>query len=420
MERLIIKGGNPLKGEIAVHGSKNSALPLLAAAILEGGETIFHNCPNLRDVAATCKILNHLGCTVERDDNIIKINSSSLVNHDIPEHLMSEMRSSIIFLGAIISRCGKAKMCYPGGCDIGQRPIDLHLSGLRQLGAIIDEEHGVLNCRCEGRLQGAKIVFSFPSVGATENIMIAATTAKGETIINNAAAEPEIIDLANYLNKRGAIIKGAGENTINIQGVDKLYGAEHIVIPDRIVTSTYLCAAAITGGELLVTKTVPQHVAAVLPFLEQAGCKIIHGSDNIYIKAKHPLNAIKTVRTMPYPGFPTDAAAPMMAMATLANGSSIFVENIFENRYKHVAELMKMGANINVECKVSVVNGVKKLYGANVKATDLRGGASLILTGLAAEGTTYITELSHIDRGYECIEKSLSQIGADIQRTTDN
>ncbi|MCL2013787.1 MAG: UDP-N-acetylglucosamine 1-carboxyvinyltransferase [Oscillospiraceae bacterium] len=416
LEKLVIQGLNTLNGEIAVHGAKNSALPILAASILNGSKNLLYNCPRIKDIDCAVKILNRLGCATKQNGSIISIDSYSLSGYDIPESLMAEMRGSIVFLGALTARCKKARICYPGGCEIGQRPIDIHLEGLRRLGVIIDEEHGMLNCRVDKPLTGAKISLPFPSVGATENIMLAAVTARGETVIGNAAAEPEIADLADYLNKCGAIVRGAGENTIYIQGVAELHGAEHTIIPDRIVACTYLCAAAITGGSLLVKNMNPLHIEAVLELFEQSGCRMMTEPDRVHITAKKPPDPIHTARTLPYPGFPTDIVAPMTAIATIADGTSIFVENIFENRYKHVAELIKMGADISVEGRAAVIRGVDRLYGASVKATDLRGGAALVLAGLAAEGTTYITEMPHIDRGYECIEKSLSSVGAKITR----
>ncbi|MCL2088262.1 MAG: UDP-N-acetylglucosamine 1-carboxyvinyltransferase [Oscillospiraceae bacterium] len=416
MERLYIQGGKRISGEIDVQGAKNSALPLLAATILTEGKSVLHNCPDLSDINAACKILSYLGCDVTYSGNTVTVDAANITNTDIPESLMSEMRSSIVFLGALAARVGKTKLCFPGGCELGPRPIDLHLSSLRQLGLDIKEEHGYLDCHRTKRLRGAKIMLSFPSVGATENIMLASVTADGETIITNAAGEPEIVDLADYLNKCGAKITGAGESTVIIKGVDNLQGTEHSVIPDRIVASTYLCAGAITGGELLIKKCNPTHIESVLPVLEQTGCKIITGADNIYIRAPERLCHMETVRTMPYPGFPTDAQAPLMPLAVIANGTSVFVENIFESRYKQVSELRKMGADIRIEGKVAVIEGVDRIYGANVRATDLRGGASLIIAGLAAEGETVISDIYHIDRGYERIEDNLRSIGAKIKR----
>lgn len=416
VDKLRIRGGSAVSGEIGVHGAKNSSLPLLAATILGTSESVLHNCPLLSDVDAACRILRYLGCKVKREGYTVMVDTSSLEHFDVPEELMREMRSSIVFLGAIIARLGCARLSFPGGCELGPRPIDLHLSALRQMGVEIREEHGYLDCKVDGRMKGASISLSFPSVGATENILLAAATAEGRTIISNAAQEPEIVDLADFLNQCGAKVSGAGKSTIVIEGVEKLSGAEHTVIPDRIVAATYLCCGAITGGELYVRHVEPYHLASVLPIIEQSGCRIRADADGIYLRSSGRLRALKTVRTMPYPGFPTDAQAPVMALTTVARGTSVFVENIFENRYKHVSELHRMGADIKVEGKVAVVEGVKQLYGATVEATDLRGGAAMLVAGLAAEGETIISNIRHIERGYEQIDANLRQLGADITK----
>ncbi len=417
MEKFVVRGGRRLSGEVDVHGAKNSALPLLAATILCGSQSVLHNCPSLSDVDAACMILDYLGCGISREENSVVVDTSNLEHFEVPDTLMREMRSSIVFLGAIIARLGRCRLCFPGGCELGPRPIDLHLSALRQMGIDIREEHGYLDCSVSARgIQGTKIVLSFPSVGATENIMLAAVLAKGDTVIVNAAREPEIIDLAQYLNKCGARILGAGGGTIVIHGVRNLHGCEHTVIPDRIVTVTYLCMAAITGGEIIVNRCIPSHFDAVTPVLEQMGCRMNVYPDSIYLNASRRLRGVKTIRTLPYPGFPTDAQALIMAVSTVAEGTSVFVENIFESRYKHIGELARMGADIKVEGKVAIVDGVEKLYGADVEATDLRGGASLLIAGLGAEGITRVTNIGHIDRGYDGLEKTLREIGADIQR----
>ena len=339
-----------------------------------------------------------------------------MTQNEIPEELMHEMRSSIVFLGAMVSRRERVRLSFPGGCELGPRPIDLHISALQQLGVSVDESHGILDCKVEHGLHGAKIMLAFPSVGATENIMLAAVTAEGVTEIHNAAQEPEIVDLAGYLTKRGAKIRDAGKSTVYIEGVKSLHGAEYTVMPDRIVTATYLAGAAATGGEVTVRRVVPSDLESVLPIFDQAGCKMRIWQDAIRLEGPGMLHAVRNIRTLPYPGFPTDAQAPVMAVLTVASGTSVFVETIFENRYKHAGELCRMGADIKIEGKVAVVRGVKKLYGANVRATDLRGGAALVVAGLAAEGKTRISDIVHIDRGYESIEQAFSALGAQIRR----
>lgn len=416
MQSLTIEGGNRLSGEIQIQGAKNSALPLLAATILGQGETVLTNCPKLTDIYAACRILSYLGCKCRVTGNDIVVDTSGLTSFEVPDDLMREMRSSIIFLGAILGRLGECRLSFPGGCELGPRPIDMHLAALRKMGVTIKEEYGVLDCRVENELHGAKIHLPFPSVGATENIMLAAVLAKGETEIRNAAREPEIVDLARYLNRCGAKIRGAGEGTITITGVDFLSGSPYEVMPDRIVAATYLCAAAITGGELNLSKVCHEHIDSITPALEEMGCTLYPYSDNIYINAKKRLAPVKMIRTMPYPAFPTDAQAILMATLCKAKGTSVFVENIFESRYKHVSELIKMGADIKVEGKVAIVEGVDTLYGTSVLATDLRGGAALVLAGLCAEGITTVTNIRHIDRGYEEIEKILTSVGAKITR----
>lgn len=414
-QRLIINGARRFEGEIHVHGAKNSALPLLSATVLAHGESVLHNTPRLTDVDAACRILTQLGCRVRREGNSVTVDATNVSGYEIPETLMREMRSSIVFLGAVLGRNGRCRLSFPGGCELGARPIDLHLSALEQMGAEITEEHGYLNC--SGELHGAKITLSFPSVGATENILLAAATAKGYTEIHNAAREPEICDLADFLNKMGARISGAGESIITVRGVERLEPAEHSVMPDRIVAGTYLCAAAITRGELILTGCEPRHMNGFLTVLESMGARIYtYGGGKLYIACKKRLAAPPTIRTMPYPGFPTDIQAPFTALCATADGTSVFVETIFENRFRHIPELVRLGASVKTEGRVCVVEGVKRLSGAKVRAAELRGGAALVIAALAAEGTSEITGLQYIDRGYESIETALRSAGADIRR----
>ncbi len=416
MEILKIEGGRRLDGAVTIHGAKNSALPLLAATLLAHGISEISNCPQLSDVAASVNILRHLGCTVTRSQDRVVVDSTPLCRSGVPDGLMREMRSSIIFLGALVARTGEAHMSFPGGCELGARPIDLHLAALRQLGVEIVEERGRLECRTYGRLKGTAIALDFPSVGATENILLAASTAEGKTTILNAAREPEIVDLCTYLIRCGAKIHGAGEGAITVEGVERLEAAPYRVMPDRIETVTYLAAGAVTGGRLALRGAEPEHIATVLPSFEEAGCTLAYTPGELRITAPKRLRRIRSIRTMPYPGFPTDAQAPLMAMTCVADGTSVFVENIFENRYKHAGELIRMGANIKVEGRVAVVEGVPALSGAPVECTDLRGGAALVIAGLAAEGTTSLRELHHLDRGYEGLEAALRGVGASLQR----
>ncbi|MDO4944712.1 MAG: UDP-N-acetylglucosamine 1-carboxyvinyltransferase [Ruminococcus sp.] len=416
MQKLIIRGGGRVRGEISVQGAKNSALPLLAGCLLAGGETTLYNCPELSDVFAACRILSCLGCKCSFRNNTATINSSELTGCEVPDELMREMRSSIVFLGAVLGRTGECRLSFPGGCELGPRPIDMHLSALRQMGVRITEEHGILHCTCPRGLKGTKITLSFPSVGATENIMLAAALAEGETVIYNAAREPEICDLGDFLNACGAKISGCGSGTVIISGVKELHGCEYTVMSDRIAAATLMAAAAVTGGELSLLNARCADVQSVIPVFEQMGCGIFCCKDRIFISAKKPLKAVKTVRTMPYPGFPTDAQAVVMAALAKAEGASVMVENIFENRYRHVDELVRMGADIKTEGKVAVIQGVKELYGASVRAPDLRGGAALALAAMGAQGETSLENIKFIDRGYESIEKTLCAIGGDVRR----
>ena len=420
-QKLVVNGGRSLSGELTVQGAKNSVLILLSAAVLARGESILHNCPQLTDVDAACRILNCLGCRCTRSGGTICVDSSAASGYEIPESLMREMRSSIMFLGAVLGRTGRCRLSFPGGCELGARPIDLHIAALRQMGARITEQHGVLECSAEGGLHGARITLSFPSVGATENILLAAVTATGTTEIHNAAREPEICDLAEFLVKCGAKISGAGSSVIAVEGVSRLHPAEHSVMPDRIVAGTYLCCAAATGGELLLSRCRCDDMTSFTAVLESMGCRVYsYGDGKMYFSSKHRLTAPPTIRTMPYPGFPTDIQAPIMAVTTLARGTSVFVETIFDNRYRHVPELVRLGASIKTEGRVAVVEGVTTLGGAKLHASELRGGAALVTAALAAEGCSEISGICYIDRGYESIETALRSIGADIKRVTES
>lgn len=417
MKRLRIEGGRRLNGTVTVHGAKNSALPLLAATLLTQKECTLHNCPRLSDVDVAMRILRHLGCDVKRDGDTVCVCAKTVCRGDIPESLMREMRSSIVFLGAILSRCGEASLSFPGGCELGPRPIDLHLSSLQRMGAVIREEFGVLHCRAPKGLCGAAVTLPFPSVGATENVLIAASTARGTTVLRNAAREPEICDLCAFLNRCGARIHGAGESTVTVEGVESLDGCDHRVIPDRIEAATYMAAAAATGGTLILQNIETEHVMPIIPAFEEAGCRPRLWGDSLLLSAPPRLRRVRAVRTMPYPGFPTDAAAPLLAMCCVAEGTSVFVETIFESRYKYVGELRRMGASIKVEDRVAVVEGRPTLFGTGVSCTDLRGGAALVVAALAAQGVTVIGELQHLDRGYEKMESTLAAIGGNVKRT---
>lgn len=416
MSRLLVTGRQKLSGETYVQGAKNSALPILAAAILTKGENVIYNCPELSDVEASLGILRYLGCDVRRSGKTLLLKADCICKSEIPNELMRKTRSSIVFLGAVLARTGRAKLSFPGGCEIGPRPIDLHLKALRELGAVIKEKHGYLDCSTPNGLKGTKIALSFPSVGATEDIMIAACFAKGTTTITNAAREPEICDLADYLNECGAKIYGAGEGVIMIDGCDSLTGTHHTIIPDRIVAATLMSCAASTGSQISLKGVITSHLASVIPVFEDAGCKIKCIDGGVKFSAPSRIRSMRTVRTMPYPGFPTDAQAPLLAAACTADGTSVFVENIFENRYRHISELVRMGASVKTEGKVAVVEGVGSLYGASVEATDLRGAAALVVAALGADGISDISGIRYLERGYESLEVTLSEFGADIKK----
>ncbi|KPU44038.1 UDP-N-acetylglucosamine 1-carboxyvinyltransferase 1 [Oxobacter pfennigii] len=415
MSRYIIQGGRKIEGRIRISGAKNSVLPIFAATILNGSENIIHDCPDLKDMEIMIELLKILGCNVKKEGNTVIIDSSGEIKHEVPDSLVRKMRSSIVLLGALLSRLKKANICFPGGCDIGPRPIDLHLKGLEQLGVKINESHGTIFCEAPD-LKGTEIHLDYPSVGATENIILAAVFAKGITIIRNAAKEPEIADLQSFLNKSGAQISGAGTNNIRIEGVESLNPVEHTIIPDRIVAGTYLIAGAATSGNIELENVNIEHIQPMIAKLKESGCILRTGQNSVKLNVKNKLRAIDTIRTLPYPGFPTDLQAPIMALLSKAKGTSVIIETVFENRFKHVEDLICMGANIKVDGRIAVIRGRNKLMGANVIARDLRGGAALVVAGLCAEGTTVVEDIEHIDRGYENFHVNLQSIGADIIR----
>ena len=410
-----ITGGRPLNGSLSIHGAKNSVLPILAACLLIPGECVIHNCPHLSDVAATLDILRLLGCQVQREGETVTVDASTLDRWDIPEHLMREMRSSVIFLGALLARLGRAELSYPGGCELGPRPIDLHLTALRGLGAEIKEEQGVLCCSGGSNLRGREIYLPIPSVGATENVMLAACGCEGVTTILGAAREPEIMDLQGFLQAAGAKVTGAGTARLTVEGRTPLHPARYHVMGDRIAAATYLCAAAAATGEVEVTDVAPDTLTAVLTCLEEAGCEIRTGQNQIALICQKPLTGIQPVRTAPYPGFPTDAQALLMAALAGGEGATLFVENIFDSRYRHVDELRRMGADIQIAGRAAMVSGVGKLHGAAVRSTDLRGGAALVVAALGAEGPSQVGELRHIKRGYQSLDRNLRALGAQIR-----
>lgn len=418
MNYLRVTGGKKLRGELTVQGAKNSVLPILAATLLNRGESVIHRCPHLQDVDASIRILRCLGCSAKWEEETLTIRTDGMTCGRIPEQLMREMRSSVIFLGALLARCGRAVLSYPGGCELGPRPIDLHLAALRSMGAEILEKGGFLYCSAKN-LSGCEITLSLPSVGATENIMLAACGAQGDTVISNAAREPEIVDLQAFLRSMGADVQGAGSSVIVIRGKKELHDCEHTVIADRIVAATYLSAVAATGGEVLLRQTDYRHLSPVSAALKEMGCTVRSHVDWIHLQSDGNLRAIRPIRTAPYPGFPTDAQAILMAALLKSKGTTVFVENIFENRYRHVDELIRLGANIRTEGRVAIVTGVPFLHGAAVRATDLRGGAALAVAALAAEGESRISQLHHIARGYQNLAEDLSCLGADISEEVE-
>ncbi len=418
MECIKLSGGNRLYGAVDIQGSKNAVLPVLAATILNGGKNVIHNCPDLSDVRTTVEILKFLGCSVEREGGTITVDSSHLTNNFIPHELMNKMRSSIIFMGAIIARQKSAVMSFPGGCELGPRPIDLHIKALRALGVDVKESHGYIHCNAD-KIAPTQIQLDFPSVGATENIMLVSVLSDGVTTIVNAAREPEIVDLQTYLNAMGAKVSGAGTGVISIRGVKTLTDAEHSVIPDRIVASTFMTAAAITGGTIEVKKVIPQHFSAVTAVLKECGATVHTKKNSVIVTGPKRVRSVDIIRTSPYPGFPTDAQSVILSLLAVSGGTSIVKETIFENRFKHAAELLKMGADINVDGKVAIIRGVPRLTGSKVYACDLRSGAGLVIAGLRAEGETTIFNVEFIDRGYQNLHAELKKLGANIARVEE-
>ena len=423
MAKLIVKKSDPLHGEVKISGSKNAVLPILAATLLTEDECIINDAPALRDVEVMSELLTSLGAKVESDlpNNVVKVKAEGEIKYEAPFELVKMMRASILVLGALLLRSGRALIHLPGGCAIGERPIELHLKGLRALGAEINEQSlakGIVDAKA-GKLTGSTIYLDFPSVGATEVIIMAASLAEGTTILENAAQEPEIVDLANYLNKMGAKIKGAGTDTVKIEGVERLHGVSHHVIPDRIEAGTFMVSAAITKGRILVKNMLPDHLKAVIAKLRECGVVIEMTDEGVIVDGSQNTIVSTDIKTLPYPGFPTDMQSPFMALLTVAKGPSVVMETVFENRFMHVAEFNRMGANIRTEGKCAIIPGGRALQGAPVIATDLRAGAAVVLTGLVAEGTTEVSQIYHIDRGYEHFVDKLVALGANIERIDD-
>lgn len=412
MKKFVIEGGRRLEGTTYVSGSKNASLPIIAATLLNKGINKLYNVPNIHDTKMMFKILEGLGCKIKKTNGKIIIDSRNITNYEIPDNLMSQMRSSVIIAGALLSRSKKVTFTYPGGCDIGSRPIDLHIKSFEKLGVNVKEEFGELVCMAD-EIVGTDINLDFPSVGATENIMLASVLAKGTTKINNAAMEPEIIDLQNALNSMGAKVSGAGTNNIIIKGVEKLKDLSYNIIPDRIEAGTLLCATAITGGNITLKKVIPEHIDTLIKKLEEMDCEISISKNEIILKSPKRLKAVD-IKTLPYPGFPTDLQSILGSVLTVTKGTSIIIENIFENRYKYLNELTKMGAKTTIEGRTAVIKGIKRLNKANVKATDLRGGAALVIAALNAKGRTYIDNIEYILRGYENLDLKLRSLGANI------
>ncbi|MBY0145193.1 UDP-N-acetylglucosamine 1-carboxyvinyltransferase [Neobacillus niacini] len=419
MEKIIVRGGQRLNGSVKVEGAKNAVLPVLAATLLASdGKSVIRDVPTLSDVYTINEVLRNLNAEVAFDNNTVVVDASRVLKEEAPFEYVRKMRASVLVMGSLLARNGRARVALPGGCAIGSRPIDQHLKGFEAMGAKVKVGNGFIEAEVDGRLKGAKIYLDFPSVGATENIMMAATLAKGTTIIENVAKEPEIVDLANFLNKMGANVRGAGTGTLRIEGVDVLFGADHNIIPDRIEAGTFMVAGAITGGNVLVQGAVPEHLSSLIAKMEEMGVTIIEEADGVRVIGPEKLKAVD-IKTMPHPGFPTDMQSQMMALLLRAEGTSMITETVFENRFMHVEEFRRMNADIKIEGRSVILNGPSNLQGAEVTSTDLRAAAALILTGLVSEGNTRVTELKHLDRGYVDFHGKLASLGADIERVKE-
>ncbi len=419
MEKIIVRGGNRLNGTVKIEGAKNSVLPVIAATLLaSNGKCVIKDVPTLSDVFTINEVLRNLNADIDFADNIVTVDASRDLKEEAPFEYVRKMRASVLVMGSLLGRNGKARVALPGGCAIGSRPLDQHLKGFEAMGAKVKVGNGFIEAEADGRLKGAKIYLDFPSVGATENIMMAATLAEGTTVIDNAAKEPEIVDLANLLNKMGAKVRGAGTGTIRIDGVKELYGTTHTIIPDRIEAGTFMVAAAITKGNVLVKGAVAEHLTSLIAKMKEMGVEIIDEEEGLRVIGPEKLKAVD-IKTMPHPGFPTDMQSQMMALLLQAEGTGMITETVFENRFMHVEEFRRMNADIKIEGRSTIINGPSKLQGAEVTSTDLRAAAALILTGLVAEGLTRVTELKHLDRGYVDFHGKLAALGADIERVND-
>ncbi|MBM7605341.1 UDP-N-acetylglucosamine 1-carboxyvinyltransferase [Metabacillus crassostreae] len=420
MEKIIVRGGRKLNGTVKVEGAKNAVLPVIAASLLASEDkSIISNVPTLSDVYTINEVLRHLGADVHFENNQVIVDASKELSTEAPFEYVRKMRASVLVMGALLARKGSARVALPGGCAIGSRPIDQHLKGFEAMGASIKVGNGFIEAEVNGRLKGAKVYLDFPSVGATENIIMAASLAEGTTVLENVAKEPEIVDLANYINAMGGKIRGAGTGTIRIEGVEELKGAHHSIIPDRIEAGTFMVAAAITKGNVLVQDAVPEHLTSLIAKMEEMGVEIIEEKNGLRVIGPENLKSID-IKTMPHPGFPTDMQSQMMALLLRAKGTSMITETVFENRFMHVEEFRRMNGDIKIEGRSVIINGPVGLQGAEVAATDLRAGAALILAGLTADGHTRVTELKHLDRGYVGFHEKLAAIGADIERVKED